>query len=84
MLLRFIELCLRLLAARATPVVGQVLKSHAIVLGRVVQIATDRADIFAGVFLLGEIYLGKDCRHGIVEIHHALGLQILIALREYR
>ena len=81
MLLCFIELCLRLLAARAAPVVGQVLKCHTVVFGWIVQIATDRADIFAGVFLLGEIYLGKDCRHGIVEIHHALGLQVLITLR---
>ena len=76
----FIELRLRLLAAWATPVVGQVFKCHTIVFGRVVQIATHRADIFAGIFLLGEIYLCQYGWYGIVQIHHALGLQVLIAL----
>ena len=76
----FIELCLRLLAARTTPVVWQVLESHAVVFCRIVQIAADRADIFARILLLGEIYLSQYSRHGIVKIHHALGLQVLIAL----
>ena len=76
----FIELRLRLLAAWATPVVGQVFKCHTIVFGRVVQIATHRADIFAGIFLLGEIYLCQYGWYGIVQIHHELGLQVLITL----
>ena len=77
----FIELCLRLLAARTTPVVWQVLESYTVVFSRIVQIATDRANILAGIFFLGEIYLCQYSRHGIVQIHHALGLQVLIALR---
>ena len=80
MLLCFIELLFPLLAAWAAPVVWQVFESHTVVLCRVVQIAADRADILTAGFLIREIYLGKDCRHGIVEIHHALGLQVLITL----
>ena len=47
---------------------------------RVIDVATDRANILAGVFLLGEIYLCQYSWHGIVEIHHTLGLQVLITL----
>ena len=67
-------------AARTTPVVGQVLKCHTIVLSRVIDVAADRADVLSAGLLLGEINLGEDGGHGVVETHDTLGLQILIAL----
>ena len=48
--------------------------------GWIIQISTDRANILAGIFFLGEIYLCQHRRYGIVQIHHTLGLQVLIAL----
>ena len=50
-------------------------------LGRIIHIAADGADILAGGFLLLEIHLGEDGRHRMVEVHHALGFKVLIALR---
>ena len=50
-------------------------------LSRVIHIATDGADIFACRLLLREIHLCKNGRHRIVQIHHTLGFQVLIALR---
>ena len=43
----FVELLLWLLATGATPGVGQVLESDAVVLGGVVDVAADGADVFA-------------------------------------
>ena len=43
-----VELFLALLATRAAPVVGKVLEGYAVVLGRVVDIAADGADVLAG------------------------------------
>jgi hypothetical protein len=69
-----IELRLRLLATRTLPIVRQVFKGYAIVLCRVIDIATDGADIFTGDFFLFENHFGPYGGNGIVEIHHALGL----------
>ena len=62
------------------PVIGQVFEGYAVVLCRVIDIAADRADVLTRSFLLGEIHFGQNGRHGMIEIHHALGLQVLIAL----
>ena len=75
-----IEHRLRLLATRTTPVVGQVFEGNTVVLCWVIDVAADRADVLAGCFLLGEIDFGQNGRHRIIQIHHTLGLQILIAL----
>ena len=75
-----IKLLLRLLATGTTPVIGQVFEGYAVVLCRVIDIAADRADVLTRSFLLGEIHFGQNGRHGMIEIHHALGLQVLIAL----
>ena len=72
--LRPIELLLPLPAPRALPIVGQVLEGHAVVLGGVIDVAADGADVFAGGLLFGEIHFGQDGRHGVVEVHHPLGL----------
>ena len=45
--LRLVELLLRLPAARALPVIGKILEGHAIVLGRIIDIATDGADVLS-------------------------------------
>ena len=79
--LRLVEFLLGLFAAGTAPVVGQLFEGHAVVLGRVIDIAADGADILAAGFLLGEIHLSKNWRNGIVEVYHALGLQVLVALR---
>ena len=82
--LRLVELVLGALATRAYPIVGKVFEGHSVVFGWVIDIAADGTDVLAGGLELGEIHFCKYGWHGIVEIHHALGLQILIALREYR
>ena len=64
--LSFVELLLALLATRALPVVRQVVECHAVVLCGVINIAADRADIFTGGFLLGEVHLGKYGGHRMV------------------
>ena len=79
--LRLVEFLLGLHATGAAPVVGQLFKGHAVVLGRVIDIAADGADILAAGFLLGEVHLGQNRRHRIVEVNHALGLQVLVSLR---
>ena len=45
--LRRVELLLALLAARALPILGKILEGHAIVLGRIIDIATDGADVLS-------------------------------------
>ena len=60
-----VELLLPLPAPRTLPVVGQVLEGHAIVLGGVIDVAADGADILAGGLLLAEIHLGQDGRHEV-------------------
>ena len=47
-----VELCLRLLATWTTPVIGQVLESHAIVFCRVIDVAADGAHILTTGFLI--------------------------------
>lgn len=64
--LRPIELLLPLPASRALPVFGQVLEGHAVVLGGVIDVAADGADVLAGGLLLGEIHFGQDGRHGVI------------------
>ena len=54
--LRLVEFRLTLLAAGAAPVVGQVVEGYAIVLGRIIDVAADTADILARSLLLGEVY----------------------------
>ena len=48
----FIELCLRLLAARTTPVVWQILECHTVVLSRVIDITADGAYILTASLLI--------------------------------
>ena len=79
-----VELFLALLTARTFPVVRQIGKRDAVMLGGIVHIAADRADKFAACLLCGEIDLCKHRRNRIVKIHDALGFQILIALRGMR
>ena len=76
-----IKLLLPLFASRAPPIFRQVFEGHAAMLGGVIHVAADGADVLAGGLLLGEIHFGQDGRHGMVEVHHALGLQVLVALR---
>ena len=78
--LRLVEFFLALLAARALSVGGQVLEGNAVVLGGVVDIAADAADILARSFLCSEIHFGQHRRHGVVEIHHAVGLHYIFFL----
>ena len=80
-ILRFVEFLLRLLATGTTPVIRQVFKGNAIVLCGVIDIAANGTDVLTRSFLLGEIDFGQNGWDRIVEIHHALGLKILIALR---
>ena len=47
--LRLIELLLALLASGAFPVIGQVLKCCTVMLGRIVYISADRADVFTAI-----------------------------------
>ena len=75
-----IEFLLRLLATRTLPVVGQVFKGNAVVLCGIIDVTVDGADILAGCFLVREIHFGQNGRHRIIQIHHALGLQVLIVL----
>ena len=75
-----IKFLLRLLATRTLPVVGQVFKGNAVVLCGIIDVTADGADILAGCFLVREIHFGQNGRHRMIEIHHALGLQVLIAL----
>ena len=79
--LRLIKLFFRLFAARAAPVIGQVLKRNAVVFGGVVDIAANGANIDSRRFLRGEIDLGKNRRDGMIQIHYALCFEVLIALR---
>ena len=81
MSLCLVEFFLGLFATGTAPVVGQVFKGYAVVLSRVIDIATNGAYIFATGLQFSEIYFCKDCWNGIIKIHHALGLQILVALR---
>ena len=50
-------------------------------LGGVIHVAADGADVLAGGLLLGEIHFGQDGRHGVVEVHHSFGFQVLVTLR---
>ena len=81
---RLIKLILALSAARALPVIRQILKGNTVMLGRIIHIATDGADVFTSGLLLREIQLRPDRRYRIVQIHHALCLQVFIALRRMR
>ena len=47
--LRLVELLLRLLAARALPVIRQGFKRRAVMLGGIVDVSADGADVFAAV-----------------------------------
>ena len=76
-----IEFLLWLFAAGTAPVGGQVFEGHAIVLSRVIDVATDGADVFAAGFFIFENNFGPDGGNGGVEVHHPLGLQILVTLR---
>ena len=76
-----VEFLLGLLATGTAPIVGQVFESYTVVLCRVIDIATDGADVFTGGFFLFENHFGPYGGNGIVEVYHALGLQILVALR---
>ena len=51
---RLIKFLLALFAAGTAPVVGQVFEGHAVVLSRVIDVATDGADVFSGGFFLFE------------------------------
>ena len=79
--LRPFKLLLPLFTSRALPIVRQVLEGYAVVLGGVIDVTADGADVLAGGLLLGEIHFGQDGWHGMVEVHHTLGLQVLVALR---
>ena len=46
----------------------------------VIDISANAADVLAGSLLLGEIDVGKDGGDGVVEIHDALGFEVLVAL----
>lgn len=82
--LSFIELFLGLLAARAFPVIGKILKRDAVMLNRIVYIAADRTNIFPACLFFGEVDLSKHGRNGIVQIHDALCLQVFISLGRMR
>ena len=75
-----VKLRLRLLATGTFPVFGQVFEGDTVVLCGVIDVTTDGADILAGCLLLGEIDFGQNGRHRIIQVHHALGLKIFIAL----
>lgn len=66
-----VVLVLRLFAARAKPVGWKILERDAVMFGRIVDIAADRADVFAGRGLEDNLAHGNDGRW-IVEIHDAL------------
>ena len=76
---RWIELRLGLLATGAPPVFRKVLKGYAVMLGGIIDITADRADILFGGFSPGEIHFGQDGFHGMVQVHHPVCLQILRA-----
>ena len=48
----FIELLFPLFAARTTPVIGQVLECHTIMLSRIIDVATDGAHILTTGLLI--------------------------------
>jgi AraC-like DNA-binding protein len=54
-----IELLLRLLASRTTPIVGQVFESNVIVLCGVIDVTANGADVLARSLLLGEVYFSQ-------------------------
>ena len=81
---RLVEFLLRLFASRALPVVGQVVERDAVVLGGIVNIAADRADVFAARFHIAEIDLRQNGRDRIVKIDHTICFKIFISLRSVR
>ena len=81
MSLCLVEFLLGLLATGTAPVVGQVFEGHAVVLSRVIDVATDGTDVSAGGFFLFENNFGPDGGNRVVEVYHTLGLQILVALQ---
>ena len=81
MSLCLVKFLLRLFATGTAPIIGQIFEGYTVVFNWVINIPADGADVFAGSFFLIENHFGKNCRNGIVEVHHTLGLQILVALR---
>ena len=79
-----IEFLFGLTAARALPVVREILECDAVMLGGIIDIAADGTHVFAACRLFCEIVLLEDSFHGMVQIHHALCLKALIALRGMR
>ena len=72
-LLCLVELFLPLLASRTFPVIRQIFKCKAVMLGRIIHIAADRTDILACPFLCYKIVLrGPDGRRRIIETSPAL------------
>lgn len=67
---------LRLFAARAKPVGGEVLKRDTVMFGRIIHIAADGADVFAGRGLEDDFTRRNDGRR-IVEVHDTLLLKAL-------
>ena len=65
------EFVLRLLAARATPVGREVFERHAVMLGRVVDVAADGANVFAS-WRLEDDFAGVDHGGRVVEVYDAL------------
>ena len=47
----------------------------------IINVAADGADILAGCFLVGEFDFSQNGRHRMIQIHHALGFQVFVALR---
>lgn len=78
--LRPVEPVLALLAARAPPVVRQIVKRDAVVLGRIVDIAAHGADVFPAGLAEGNVSNGH-ARRGIVQVHDLPGVQVLAAQR---
>ena len=74
---------LRLFAARAAPVGRKVLERHAVMFSRIVHVAADGTDVFAGRCLEDDFTNRNDGRR-IVEIDDALRLKALQRLRRGR
>ncbi len=53
-------------------------------LGGVVNISADRADVLSACFFGGKVDFGKNRRHGVIEIDHALRFEVFTSLRRVR
>ena len=77
-----IELILALLASGTFPVIRQIFKGYTVMLGWVVNISADRADILACSFIKHKIALIRPYRlRRIIQIHNPLSLKVFISQR---